>query len=38
LIDISQNIAENSIFGSGKIVGAKEATKKVTESAMERFY
>ena len=37
LIDISQNIAENSIFGSGKIVGAKEATKKVTESAMDDF-
>lgn len=37
LIDIGENIAENSILGSGSLVSTKEATKKVTASAMDDF-
>ena len=37
LIDIAENIAEKSLFGSGSLVSTKEAAKKVTASAMERF-
>jgi hypothetical protein len=36
-IDIAENIAENSILGSGSLLTAKEATKKVASSAMDNF-
>jgi len=37
LIDISQNVVENSIFGGGTILVPKEAAKRVTESALDDF-
>jgi hypothetical protein len=36
-IDIAENIAENSILGSGSLLTAKEATKKIASSAMDNF-
>ena len=37
LIDIAENLAEKSLLGSGSLVSGKEAAKKVTANAMEKW-